>query len=209
MPERVLIVACGALVREVAALKRRHGWRHIEIRAIDAALHNRPAAIPECVRQTIRRYRADCDRVFVAYADCGSGGGLDRVLAEEGAERLPGAHCYEFYAGSARFAALAADEPGTFYLTDFLARHFERLVIEPLGLDRHPQLADAYFGNYRRLVYLAQTDDRRLRAAAADAARRLGLEFEVVDTGYGVLETALVSRLSGAGRDTEDPRFLA
>ena len=138
-------------------------------------------------------------RIFVAYADCGTGGELDRVLAAEGVERLPGAHCYEFYATSDAFAALAAAEVGTFYLTDFLVRHFERLVWRGLGLDRHPQLVATYFGNYRRIVYLAQVDDPALTADAARIATRLGLGFERRETGFGDLGARLADVVARAG----------
>ncbi len=160
----VLIVGCGALANELVALTRH--LPNVDITCLPATLHNRPGGIPGAVRDRIRRRRAGYDRVFVAYADCGTGGLLDPVIAEEGVERLAGAHCYEFYAGREAFAQLSAEEPGTFYLTDFLARNFDRLVIGALGLDRHPELRDAYFGNYRRLVYLAQTEDPALVTAA-------------------------------------------
>ena len=195
MPEPILVIACGALAREIDALKRRWGWRHLHMKCIDARLHNRPAEIPGRLRQMIRRHRAEYDRIFVAYADCGTAGGIDRVLAEEGAERLEGAHCYEFFAGRERFAELATTEPGTFYLTDFLARHFDRFVVKPLGLDRHPELRDAYFGNYRKLVYLSQSEDAGLLESAEQAAARLELDFEHVHCGYGELETGLAARL--------------
>ena len=131
------------------------------------------------------------DKVFVMYGDCGTGGLLDRVLEEEGVERIPGAHCYEFFAGSAAFAALADAEPGTFYLTDFLVTHFERLVIHGLGIDKHPELMPMYFGNYRRLVYLAQVESPDKVAAGQRAADRLGLAYEYRVTGYGELEHSL------------------
>ena len=209
MPDRVLVIACGALAREINALKERHGLGHLELVAIDARLHNRPQAIPGRLREVIRAHRGRCERIFVAYADCGTAGGIDAVIAEEGAERLPGAHCYEAYAGRRRFAALAADEPGTFYLTDFLARHFERLVVEPLGLDRHPELRDAYFGNYRRLVFLSQTEDARLRQKAIAAAGRLGLAFEQLHTGYGTLASQLLTQFGERDHAAQNPRLLA
>ena len=209
MPEPVLVIACGALAREIAVLRRRYRLDHLDVVAIDARLHNRPAEIPARLRDAIRQHRDGYERVFVAYADCGTAGGIDAVIAEEGIERLPGAHCYEAFTGAARFAELAAEEPGTFYLTDFLARHFDRLVLEPLGLDRHPELRDAYFGNYRRVVYLAQTHDDRLAKMAADAAFRLGLDFELVHTGYGDLETSLLAQSYGHGHGEEDTRLLA
>ncbi len=192
---RVLIVGCGALARELVALTR--GLPNVDITCLPATLHNRPGGIPGAVRDRIRRRRAGYDRVFVAYADCGTGGLLDHVIKEEGVERLAGSHCYEFYAGREAFEQLSAEEPGTFYLTDFLARNFDRLVLEALGLDRHPELRDAYFGNYRRLVYLAQTDDPALVRAARRAARRLGLIFELRRTGYGELATTIAAVAAG------------
>ena len=153
------------------------------------------------MREKIRaaRTRSDIDRILVAYADCGTGGTLDAVLEEEGAERIPGAHCYEFFAGGRAFAALHEAEPGTLYLTDYLARNFDRLILEGLGIDRHPELEAMYFGNYRRLVHLAQTRDGTLRAAARAAAERLGLEFEHRFTGYGDLEPFLARAGAGVG----------
>lgn len=189
---RTLLIACGALSHEIVALMRAHGWSHMTVQCLPADLHNRPERIPEAVRAKVRAGRGRFARMFVAYADCGTGGMLDRVLEEEGVERLPGAHCYEFFAGARVFAAMADAEPGTFYLTDFLARHFERLVIHGLGLDRHPELAPAYFGHYRRLVYLSQRADPALLEHAREAAARLGLVFEHVHTGYGDLERVLV-----------------
>jgi hypothetical protein len=192
---RVLIVGCGALANELVALTRH--LPNVDITCLPATLHNRPGGIPAAVRDRIRRRRKGYDRVFVAYADCGTGGLLDPVIAEEGVERLAGAHCYEFYAGREAFEQLSAEEPGTLYLTDFLARNFDRLVIGALGLDRHPELRDAYFGNYRRLLYLAQTEDPALVSAARRAARRLGLTFEHRQTGYGELATTIAAVAAG------------
>jgi len=192
---RVLVVGCGALARELVALTR--DLPNVDITCLPATLHNRPGGIPKAVRDRIRRRRADYDRVFVAYADCGTGGLLDRVIAEEGVERLAGAHCYQFYAGTEVFDRLTDEEPATFFLTDFLARNFDRLVIEGLGLDLHPELRDAYFGSYRRLVYLAQTDDPLLVTGARRAARRLGLAFELRQTGYGELASTIEAVAAG------------
>lgn len=214
MSENVLVIACGALARDVIALKRHHGWHHLDVQCIDARLHNRPALIPARLQKKIRDNADRYDRIFVAYADCGTGGEIDRVIAEEGVERLPGAHCYQFFAGAERFAELADSEPGTFYLTDFLARHFDRLVIEPLGLDTHAELRDAYFGNYTRLVYLSQTTDPALEQRAREAAQRLRLTFEHVHCGYGALERDLRAWISETDKDQhengqEDTRLLA
>ncbi len=191
---RPLVIGCGALANELVALTRRAGFPAVDLTCLPAALHNRPERIPGAVRTRIRRARAaGRDQLFVAYADCGTGGLLDRVLEEEGVARLEGAHCYEVYAGRAAFAALSDEEPGTFYLTDFLARNFDRLVIRGLGLDRHPELLEAYFGNYRRVVYLAQTDNTDLTTRARRGARRLGLRFERRFVGYGELAPAITS----------------
>lgn len=195
-----LLITCGALAKEIVQIIRANDWQHVRIQCLPAELHNRPERIPEAVRAKIRQARGAFDRIFVAYADCGTGGQLDKVLEEESVPRLPGAHCYQFYAGSRVFDALHESEPGSFYLTDFLTRHFDRLVVEALGLDRHPELRDQYFGNYRKLVYLAQSKDNELEAKARQAAVTLGLDFESRQTGFGELETALVSY---AGEEVE------
>ena len=192
----VLVIACGALAREIVALKKLNGWSALDIQCLPPELHNRPERIPAAVREAIAAGRANYQRIFVAYADCGTGGRLDEVLQAEHVERLPGAHCYEFFATSAAFAALGEAEPGTFYLTDFLVRHFDRLVIAGLGIDRHPELAGEYFRNYRKLTYLVQVADPELARAARAAAGRLGLEYEEHFTGYGDLATSLASAAS-------------
>jgi hypothetical protein len=196
-PRDTLVIACGALAREIIALKRSNGWTSLDVTCLPAELHNRPMSIPERVRSAIREHRALYRRIFVAYADCGTGGRLDGVLADEGVERLPGAHCYEFFATAALFNTLSEAEPGIFYLTDFLLRHFDRLVTQGLGLDRHPELAHEYFRNYRKLVYLAQTrGDDALNAARAIAVR-MNLEFEYRFTGYGELAVRLGRLVQG------------
>jgi hypothetical protein len=192
----LLIIACGALAHEITALKRANAWEQLDVRCLPADLHNRPERIPAAVRALIRSSRAQYRSIFVAYADCGTGGLLDAVLAEEGVERIPGAHCYEFFATSPVFTAFAEAEIGTFYLTDFLLRHFERLVIQGLGLDKHPELFQTYFGNYRKLVYLAQRPSADAVEAARAIAARMGLDFESRTTGYGTLETALTAAVS-------------
>jgi hypothetical protein len=189
---RPLVIGCGALAPELVALTRRAGLPEMDLTCLPASLHNRPERIPAAVVARIRRARRDgYDRIFAAYADCGTGGLLDRALEAEGVERLDGAHCYEVYAGREAFAALAEDEPGTFYLTDFLVRNFDRLVVRGLGLDRHPELLPLYFGNYTRLLYLAQTEDARLTGTAEAGARRLGLAFERRFVGLGELQAPL------------------
>jgi hypothetical protein len=187
-----LVIGCGALARELLAVADR--LPGVEVTCLPANLHNRPERIAPAVRAKVGAAREEHGqdlRIFIGYADCGTGGDLDRVLAELDLDRLPGAHCYEFYATSAAFRELQDEEPGTFYLTDFLCRSFESLVLKGLGLDRHPELLPLYFGNYRRLVYLAQTDDPELDARARAAARRLGLAYERRFTGFGDLAPAI------------------
>ena len=188
----LLIIACGALAHEITALIEVNRWQHVSIQCLPAELHNRPEEIPGAVKAKLNATGKQFDQVFIAYADCGTGGMLDKLLEAEGIERLPGAHCYEFFAGTDRFAQLHEREPGTFYLTDFLARNFDRLVIQGLGLDRYPELQEQYFENYLRLVYLSQGDSADLLERARGAAAQLGLEFEHVMTGYGQLEESLI-----------------
>jgi hypothetical protein len=190
-PPRTLLIACGALAREVLALTRLNGWSHMELACLPAHLHNAPQRIPEAVRAKVRAARGKYEKVLVLYGDCGTGGMLDQVLADEGVERIPGPHCYAFYSGLDAFLAQADAEPACFYLTDYLARHFERLVIQGLGLDRHPELLPLYFGNYQKLVYLAQMPDPQLEQQAKAAALRLGLAYEHRPTGYGGLQDFL------------------
>ena len=189
---RVLIIGCGALARELLALTR--DLPGVKVTCVDARLHMRPERIGDAVAARIRKARREYGpdtRVFVAYADCGTRGALDAVLAEAHVERIEGAHCFEFYAGATTYAELQDAEPGTFYLTDFLARQFETLILAGLGLDVHPELRDAYFGNYTRLIYLAQSDDPALTVKAEAAAVTLGLAFERRQTGFGDLATSI------------------
>jgi hypothetical protein len=192
-----LILACGALAREIRALLPPERFLGIHLRCLPASLHNRPERIAPAVRAALAETAGRYERIFVAYADCGTGGALDAVLAETGAERLPGAHCYAFFTGVEAFARTGEADMRSFFLTDFLARHFETLIWEGLGLDRHPALRDAYFGQYERVVYLAQTEDAGLTAAASAAAARLGLDFERRFVGYGDLAPAM-ARLAAA-----------
>lgn len=190
-PGRTLVIACGALARELIAVTTANRLDHLTVTALPAILHNRPEKIPAEVRRKIRAARAKFDTILVLYGDCGTGGELDRVLAEEGVERIEGEHCYAFYAGLDAFAAMHEAEIGTFYLTDYLARHFDRLVWKGLGLDRHPQLLPAYFGHYTRVVHLVQMPDPAVAAKAEAAARRLGLAFESRTTGLDGIERFL------------------
>jgi len=186
---RVLLLACGALAREILALTRVNGWSHLDLACLPAKLHNEPQKIPEAVRARIREARAKgYAQIHVVYADCGTGGLLDKVCAEEGVGRIEGPHCYSFFDGNDAFADRAeAGEITAFYLTDFLARQFDTLIWKGMGLDRHPELLPMIFGNYEKVIYLAQIDDAVLEARARAAAARLGLGFEMRRTGYGDL----------------------
>ena len=186
-----LIIACGALAREIVALRELNHWSHLAVQCLPANLHNRPEKIADAVREKIRANRSAFAHIFVAYGDCGTGGQLDRVLADEKVERIAGAHCYEFYAGTEAFNAMVDAELGTFYLTDFLLRHFDRLIISGLGIDKHPELMPIYFGNYKKLTYLAQMPDADAQERGKQAAQRLGLEYEYRFTGYGGLADSL------------------
>jgi hypothetical protein len=184
----VMLIACGALAREILAIKEANKMSHLAITCLPAKLHNRPEQIAGAVKEKIRQARTDgYQNILVAYAECGTGGALDKVLDEENVQRIAGPHCYAFFSGLRRFEAQADDDFNCFFLTDFLVRHFDRLVYEGLGLDRHPELRDMYFGNYTRVVYLAQQSDPDLLIKAKAAAEKLGLEFEHRQTGYGDL----------------------
>ncbi|MDP2062681.1 MAG: DUF1638 domain-containing protein [Phaeovulum sp.] len=188
---RVLLIACGALAREILALKAANGWDHLDLTCLPANLHLWPERITEAVTAAVTEHRDAYARLFVVYADCGTGGLLAARCAELGVEMVAGPHCYAFYEGVDAFAAHAEAEFTAFYLTDFLVRQFDAFVWQPLGLDRHPELRDSYFGNYDRLIYQAQTDDPALDALARAAAARLGLRYERRFTGYGDLAPAL------------------
>jgi len=194
----ILVITCAAIAREVNEIKKLGQWSQMDLQAITADLHARPEKIAPAVAARIDAARGQYQHIFVAYGDCGTSGELDRVLEERGVKRLPGAHCYDFLAGRDIYQQMQDEEPGTFYLTDFLAQHFQRLVIEILGIDRHPELLEMYFGNYTRLVYLAQTDSAELTALARDAADRLGLRFERVFTGMGEMVPALDAAMQEA-----------
>ena len=186
---RVLLLACGALAREILALKSMNGWDHLDLHCLPANLHNTPDAIPDAVERAVLERRADYDTVFVVYADCGTGGLLQARCEKLGVEMVQGPHCYSFFEGNAAFEANG--EITSFYLTDFLVRQFDAFVTKPLGLDRHPQLREMYFGNYEKLVYQAQVNDPALDAKAEDCAAKLGLAYERRFTGYGDLATTL------------------
>ncbi|GGO52485.1 Protein of unknown function [Roseovarius pacificus] len=189
--KRVLLIACGALAREILALIKANGWDHMDLQCLPANLHLYPDRIVTAVEQAVERNRDRYDRIFVVYADCGTGGQLQAKCADLGVEMVEGPHCYSFFEGNAAFAAHGDDETTAFYLTDFLVKQFDAFVWKPMGLDRHPELRDMLFGNYTKLVYQAQVEDPALKAKARDCADRLGLAFEYRFTGYGDLEHAL------------------
>ena len=186
---RVLLIACGALAREIEALKRLNGWDHMVLQCLPAQYHLYPDKITDAVRQTVEAKREAFDRIFVVYADCGTGGQLQTACDEMGVEMIAGPHCYSFFEGNEVFGA--RDEITAFYLTDFLVRQFDAFVWKPMGLDRHPELRDMYFGHYTKLVYQAQIEDPALEAKARACAERLELEYEYRFTGYGDLARAL------------------
>ncbi len=192
---RVAVIACGALALDVRAIARRRGWE-LDLHPVPALLHNRPELIPPAVRSEFEQLRDGYDRLVLAYGDCGTYGGLNELCAELGVQRLEGEHCYDLFARDEVRMAMGA-EPGTYFLTDFLARTFEHTVVRELGLDRHPSLREEYFRNYTRVVWLAQRPTTANRAAAARAAERIGLPLEVRPVGNSGLERALALVVSG------------
>ena len=188
---RLLLIACGALAREILELKRLNGWDHLDLTCLPAILHSRPERITDAVTAAVENYRDQYDTIHVVYADCGTGGLLRAACDRLGVDMVEGPHCYAFFEGLQRFKDHGEDDFTSFYLTDFLVRQFDAFVWKPLGLDRHPHLRDSYFAHYEKLVYQAQTDDPDLIQKARDCADRLGLAFEHRPTGYGDLETTL------------------
>ena len=186
---RILLLACGALARELIDLRDANWWDHMDLHCLPAILHNTPDRIPDAVRAAVEKHHAGYETILVVYADCGTGGMLQKACAELGVEMIEGPHCYSFFEGNAAFAA--REEFTAFYLTDFLVRQFDAFVTKPLGLDRHPELRDMYFAHYETLVYQAQTDDPELTKKAQICADRLGLRFERRFTGYGDLDPVL------------------
>jgi hypothetical protein len=192
--QKVHVIACGAIAREVLAISRINGLDHIDLHCLPAIYHSYPQKIAPALEQAIAEARANgFEKIFIGYADCGTGGDIDRICEREGIERLSGPHCYSFFAGNEEFAARADQDFTAFFLTDFLARQFEAFVIQPLGLDRHPELKEMYFGNYKKLIYLSQEEDETLQERAKEAADYLGLEYEYRFTSYGDLATELLA----------------
>ncbi len=192
--ERLLVIACGMIAREVLAVKELNGLDNLELTCLPAEFHYYPDRIAPAMETAIVEARLNGYRhIFAGYGDCGTGGLLDRVLEKHGVERVAGPHCFAFYQGNATFEAVGEDDMMSFYMTDFLCRQFDAFFMKPLGLDRHPELAKDFFGNYQKVVYLAQTDDPQLDRVAEDAAKMLGLAYERRSTGYGDLSEALAS----------------
>lgn len=191
--ERVRVIACGMIAREILAIKERHGLDHLDLACLPAQYHYYPDRIVPAMQQAISEARAEgISRIFAGYADCGTGGGLDRLCENEGISRIEGPHCFAFYQGNRKFEQIADADMTSFYMTDFLCRQFDAFFIKPLGLDRHPELAADFFGNYEKLVYLAQTEDPALDEIARQAAEMLGLAYERRFTGYGDLTSAMI-----------------
>ena len=190
----VLLIACGALAREIVDLIERNHWAAFDVACLPAKWHNTPQFIVPAIREKIKAAKGRYRAIFVLYGDCGTGGELDRLLEEEGVERIDGPHCYAFFSGNEAFAAKADDDLTAFFLTDYLARHFDRLIWQGLALDRHPELLPMYFGNYTKIVYLAQTRDEEIAKQAMAAAKKLGLAYEYRYTGYGELERDMKAR---------------
>ena len=188
---RILLIACGALAREILDLKAINNWDHLDLTCLPAKLHLYPEKITDEVRKAVAKHRNRYDSIFVVYADCGTGGLLEAACNDLDVEMVTGPHCYSFFEGNEKFTRLSESEFTAFYLTDFLVRQFEAFILKPMGLDRHPELRDMYFGNYETLIYQAQTDDPALTEKAQQAAQTLGLKFERRYTGYGDLEKTL------------------
>lgn len=192
--EKVHVIACGAIAREILAVSRQQGLDHIDLNCLPAIWHAYPQKIVPGLERAVAEARLNgFERIFFAYADCGTGGEIDRLCEREGIARIEGPHCYSFFSGNEAFKDKADDDLLSFFLTDFLARQFRAFVIEPLGLDRHPELKPMYFGNYRKLIYLSQEEDEDLQRKAREAADYLGLEYEYRFTGYGDLTSAIKS----------------
>ena len=191
--DKILILACGALAKEISALIRLNGWSHLKTRYLPAILHNTPEKITEQLRMVLQSSQTKFSKIFIGYADCGTGGKIDSLLDEFGVQRLPGAHCYEFFAGKLTFAEIIKEEIGSYFLTDFLVKAFEKLVWQGMKIDRHPELLPIYFKHYKKLVYLAQSENLELQTQAHEIAGRLGLVYEKRVTGYGELENSLTA----------------
>ena len=189
--DKILVIACGALAKEITALIRINNWTHLQLRYLPAKLHNDPHNIPQNIRKYLINAQNKFSQIFIGYADCGTGGKIDNLLEEFGVQRLPGAHCYEFFSSNQTFSKMLEEEPGSFFLTDFLVKSFENLIWQGLKINRHPELLNIYFRHYKRLVYLAQTESQALQTQAKEIAQRLELNYFYRFTGYGALGPAL------------------
>lgn len=183
--KKSLIIACGALSHEIVELIRLNQWDHLKLTCLPAYWHHHPERIPAGLRNKIKENRARFDKIYVMYGDCGTWGEIDRVVEEEGAERIEGPHCFSFLMGNEAFEAYANDDITTFYLSDFFCRYFDKFVWEALGLNRRDDMVDFVFGNYKKVIYIAQTDDPELREKSREIAKRLKLDYEYRFTGYG------------------------
>ena len=189
--DKILVIACGALAKEITALIQMNNWTHLQLHYLPAKLHNEPNNIPQKIRKYLVNAQNKFSRIFIGYADCGTGGKLDNLLEEFGVQRLPGAHCYEFFSSTQTFSKMLEEEPGSFFLTDFLVKSFENLIWQGLKINRHPELLNIYFRHYKRLVYLAQTESQALQTQAKEIAQRLELNYFYRFTGYGALSPSL------------------
>ncbi|MBZ9773213.1 DUF1638 domain-containing protein [Mesorhizobium sp. CO1-1-8] len=190
--DRLLVIACGMIAREVLAVKEQLGLDHLDLTCLPAEFHFYPDRIAPAMDKAIEKAKAEgYTNIFVGYADCGTGGLLDRICEKHGVERMDGPHCFAFYQGMEAYAKIADDDMMSFYMTDFLCRQFDAFFMKPLGLDKHPELIKDYFGNYEKLIYLAQTNDPELDKVAEKAARMLGLVYERRATGYGDLTAGM------------------
>ncbi|KKJ75184.1 hypothetical protein WH95_19710 [Kiloniella litopenaei] len=186
---KTLLIACGAVAKEIIALNKLNGWNHLDITCLPAIWHNTPDKIPQGVRSKIQENKDVYGNIVVVYGDCGTGGELDRILEEEDVKRIDGVHCYAFFTGLGAFDQMHEDDITCFYLTDYLVRHFDTLIMEGMGIAKHPELLPMYFGNYTKLVYLAQTEDQELQELAKQAAGKIGLDYQYKFTGYGELSS--------------------
>ena len=189
--KEILIIGCGAIAHEVREIIELNNWDNVRLQCLNADLHNTPKILPKKIKEAIDANLNDYSKIFLAYADCGTGGLIDLILKDYDIERLDGAHCYEFYSGSSVFKELSEKEIGTFYLTDFLVKNFDRLVIDGLGIQKYPALKEDYFKNYKNVVYLAQKQDNVLESKARECADYLNLEFSAFFTGLNNLENQL------------------
>jgi hypothetical protein len=189
--DKTLIIACGALSHEILELIRVNHWDHLELTCLPAKYHHTPEKIPAAMREKIRAHQNEYRKIYAMYGDCGTGGMLDRVLEEEGVERIEGPHCFSFFAGNDVYAKWGENEITTFYLTDFFCKHFDKFVWEALALDRRDDMVDFVFGNYEKVVFIAQTENRELQQKAQEIARRLKLTYEYRFTGYGDMQLSM------------------